>query len=111
MKSDKWPVPYVEEIFDDLRGSSIFTKLNLFEGCWLIKIHETCKEKTSFICKFGTYQFELMPFGLKNSGETFQRMMDNILVNVSNVKCYVDDVVIYSATAEGHIKHLEIVFA
>ena len=72
---------------------------------------ETCKEKTTFICKFGTYQFEVMLFALKNSGATFQRMMDNILVNVSNVKCYVDDVGIHSATAENHVKHLENVFA
>ena len=50
-----------------------------------------------------------MPFGLKNSGATFQRMLDNILVNVSNVKCYVDDV-IHSATAESHVKHVENVF-
>ena len=52
-----------------------------------------------------------MPFGLKNSGATFQRMMDNIILNVSNVNCYVDDVVIHADTAESHIKHLENVFA
>ena len=52
-----------------------------------------------------------MPFGLKNSGATFQRMMDNLRVNTSNVKCYVGDVVIHSATAVSHIKHLENVFA
>ena len=110
MKRYKWPVPYVEEIFHYLRGSSIFTTLDLFQGHWQIKVDETCKEKTTFVCKFGTYQFEVMPFGLKNSGATFQKMMDNILVNVSNVKCYFDDVVIDSATAESHDKHLENVF-
>ena len=52
-----------------------------------------------------------MPFGLKNSGATFQRMMDSILLNVSNVKCHGYDVVIHSATAESHVKHLENVFA
>ena len=65
MKSGKWPVPCVEGIFDDLRGSSIFTTLDLFQGYWQIKMDETCKEKTTFICIFGTYQFEVMPFGLK----------------------------------------------
>ena len=72
---------------------------------------ETCKEKTTFICHFDNYHFEVMPFGFKNSGATFQRMMDSILVNVSNVKCYADDVIIHSATAESHAKHLENVFA
>ena len=80
MESDEWPVPCVEEIFDDLPGSSVFSTLDLFRGYWQIKIDDTCKEKTTFICKFGTYQFEVIPFRLKNSGATFQRMMDNILV-------------------------------
>lgn len=47
--------------------------------------------------------------GLMNSGATFQRMMDTILANVSNVKCYIDDVVIHSATKEEHMVHLEVV--
>ena len=111
MKSDKWPVPCVKEIVDDLRGSSVFSTLDLFQGYWQIKIDETCKEKTNFICKFGKYQFEVMSFGLKNSAAKFQRMMDNVLANVSNVKCYVDDVVIHSATEESHVMHLENVFA
>ncbi len=59
---------------------------------------ESCKEITTFICKYGTYQFEVMLFGLRNSGATFQRMMDNILANTENVKCYVNDVVVHSGT-------------
>ena len=68
---------------------------------------ETFKDKTNFICKFGTYQFEVKPLGFKNSGAAFQRMMENILLNVTNIKCYVDDFAIHSATEESHIKHLE----
>ena len=111
MKSGKWPVPCVEEIFYDLRGTTIFTTLDLYQGYWQIKMDEACKEKTTFICKCGTHQFEVMLFGLKNSGATFQRMMENILVNVNNVKCYVDYAVIHSAAAYSHIKHLENLFA
>ena len=54
MKCDKWPVPCVEEIFDDLMGSSIFTMLDFFQGYWQIRMDEACKEKTTLICKFGT---------------------------------------------------------
>ena len=72
---------------------------------------ERCKERITFICKFATYQLEVLPFELKSSGATFQRMMDNILLDVSKVKCYVDDVVIHSATADSHFKNLENVFA
>ena len=60
MKSDKWPVPCVEEIFDDLRGSSVFSTLVLVQGYWKIKMDETCQEKTTFMCRFGTHQFEVM---------------------------------------------------
>ncbi len=70
-------------------------------------MYESCKPKTTFICSYKTLQFEVMPFGLKNSGATFQRMMDNLQANVSNVKCYVDDVVIHSATMEKLVEHLE----
>ncbi len=53
------------------------------------------------------FQFEVVLFGLMNSGATFQRMMNYLLANVSNVKCYVDDVVVHSATMEKHLEHLE----
>ena len=72
---------------------------------------EICKERTTFKCRFGAYQFEVMPFGLKNSSATFQRMMDNILENVTNIKCYVNDVFGHSEAEERHIKRLENVFA
>ncbi len=51
-----------------------------------------------------------MPFGFMNSQATFQRMMDRILLNVDNVRCYVDDVVIFSKSTEEHARHLENVF-
>ena len=107
MKRDRWPMPRVDEIFDEIKGSSVFTTIDLFQGYWQIKMDESCKEKTTFVCRYGTYQFEVMPFGLMNAGATFQRMMDQMLVNVSNVKCYIDDVVIHSPTKEDHIGHLE----
>lgn len=59
---------------------------------------EACKEKTTFICRYVTYKFDVTLFGLMNSGATFQRMMDNILANVDNVNCYIDDGVINSKT-------------
>ena len=72
-----------------------------------VKKDERCKEKRTILCKFETYQFEIMPFGLKNSGATFQRSMYNILVNVSNVKCYIDDEATHSKAEKSNINHLE----
>ena len=110
MKSEKCPAPRVEETFEDLSGSSAFSNLCLFQDYWQIKMDEVYKDNTTSICKFGTYWFEVMPFDLKNSGATFQKM-DNILFSVTKLKCYVDDVVIHSENVESHAKHLENVFA
>ena len=82
IKSDKWPILSVEEIFDELRDSCVFSTLDILQVYCQIKMDETSKEKMTFICKFGTYQFEVMLFGLKNSGATFQRMMDNIYIYI-----------------------------
>ncbi len=85
--------------------------VDLFQGYFQIKMDETCKEKAAFICRYGAFQFEVMRFGLMNSQATFQRMMDRILLNIANVRCYVDDVVIFSKNTEEHASHLANVFA
>ena len=93
-----------------MRRSSVFTTIDLFQGYWEIKMGEACKEQTEFICRYGTYQYEAMTFRLKNSQATFQRAMDRILLKVGNVRCFVDDVVIFSKNAEEHTMYLENVF-
>ena len=72
---------------------------------------EVCKEKAAFICRYRTFQFEVMLFGLMNSQATFQRMMDRILLMVNNARYYVDEVVIFSGNEKEHLTHLENVFA
>ncbi len=107
MKRDRCPLPLINEIFDEVRGSTVFITLKFFQKYCQIKMHESCKETRTFICRYETFQFEVMPFGLKNSGATFQRMMDNLLANVSNAKCYVDALVVHSAPMEENVEHLE----
>ena len=106
MKADRWPLPKMEEIFDDLEGSNVFSTLDLFSGYWQVRMADHCKERTTFICRYGTYQFEVMPFGLMNAPSTFQRMMDLIFRDLEYVKCYIDDVVVYSRSMEEHASHL-----
>ncbi len=67
MHADRWPLPQVDELLGDMRGSSVFTTIDLFQGYWQIKMDETCKEEAALICRYGTFQFEVMPFGLMNS--------------------------------------------
>lgn len=67
MNADKWPLPKIEEIFDDLEGGRIFATLDLFSGYCKVRVTEHCKEKTNFVCRYETFQFEVIPFGLMNA--------------------------------------------
>lgn len=71
---------------------------------------EECKEMTTFVCRFGTFKFEVMTFGLMNSPSTFQRMMDQIVKDFTFVRVYLDDVVVFSESLIEHIVHLRAVF-
>ena len=71
------------------------------------------KVKTSFTCRYGTYQFTAMPFGLTSAPSTFQRVMNNIFFDLLDrgVLVYLDDILIYSKTIEEHVDLLDQVFA
>lgn len=66
-------------------------------------------EKTIFVCRFGTFLFDLIPFGLMNALSTFQRMMDQLLDGLSFVRVYLDDVVVFSKNIDENYEHLKIV--
>ncbi len=80
MHADRRSLPKVDEILDDMRGSSVFTTIDFFQGYWRIKMDETCKEKAAFISREETFLFEVMLFGLMDSRAKFQRMMDILLM-------------------------------
>ena len=71
MVTDRWSMPYVDEILEDLSGGKFFTSLDLLSGYWLIRMDELRKEKTNFRCQYGTLQFEIIPFGLMNAPRSF----------------------------------------
>ena len=110
MKADRCSLPKIEEIFDDLEGSAYFTSLDLFSGYWQIRMAQQCKEMTTFVCCYGTYKFEVMPFGLMNAPSTLQRIMDTIVRGLPFVRVYLDDVFVFSKTLEEHLRHLQQVF-
>ena len=68
------------------------------------------KERTAFWASNRRWQWKVMPFGLKNAGACFQKVMDDALADHSNDKCYIDDVLIYSKTFEEHMPHIKQVF-
>lgn len=91
------------------RSEDVLHPLYLFSGNWEIRLREDCKEKTSFLCRFGTLRFEFIPFGLMNAPSTFQIMMDHILARLSLVPINLDDVVVFSDTIAEHFEHLKMV--
>ncbi|CAF4906430.1 unnamed protein product [Pieris macdunnoughi] len=112
-KSDKFPLPNIEELFSKLQGNNYFTTLDLTSGYHQILMENHSIEKTAFSTPNGHYEFLRMPFGLKNAPATFQRMMNNVLRNeISHNIClvYLDDIIVYSKSEQDHINKLQQVF-
>ncbi|GET62384.1 retroviral-like aspartic protease 1 [Rhizophagus irregularis DAOM 181602=DAOM 197198] len=108
-KSDEYPLPRIDELLEKFRKGSWFTSLNLAVGYHQVEMAEEDKEKTAFICSQGLYEYNVMPFGLKNAPGTFQRLMDKILKEYIGefVTVYLDDIMIYSEDFEEHIEHVD----
>ena len=76
---DIFPLPRIDDCLDSLRGNVYFSTLDLASGYWQIAMEETSREKTAFAIPDGTYQFNIMPFGLANVPSAFQRFMQKVL--------------------------------
>jgi hypothetical protein len=111
-KKDIFPIPRVDDILDRLDGMKYFTKLDLISGYYQIEMDEESKEKTAFITEEGSFEYNVMPFGLTNAPATFQRLMTLVLVGLNWKIClvYIDDILIFSATFEQHLKDIQQVF-
>jgi len=112
-KYDSYTLPRFEETTSTLSGSKYFSLLDCYSGFWKINIPEPHREKTTFsVPSLGHYQFNRLPYGLSNSPASFQRLMDLVLKNLTGTECWVfiDDVIVYSDTAEEHAKRLSDVF-
>jgi len=103
---NKYPLPLKDELRDPVAGAKVFTKLHLKDGYHLIRIRKGDEHKTAFRTRYGQYEYKVMPFGHVNPPSTFQTMMNKILREFFDhrVVVYVDDILIYSANIEDHIK-------
>ncbi|XP_068503685.1 uncharacterized protein [Phaseolus vulgaris] len=110
---DSYPLPSIDALVDSASGCEMLSFLDAFSGYNQIKMHPRDEGKTAFMTETCSYCYKVMPFGLKNAGATYQRLMDKVLAPMlgRNVQAYVDDMVVTSPDRRRHTTDLEELFA
>jgi hypothetical protein len=108
---NKYPLPRIEDLFDQLRGASVFSKIDLRSGYHQLRIRPSDIPKTTFITKYGLYEFTMMSFGLTNAPAFFMNLMNSVFMDYFDkfVVVFIDDILIYSQSEEEHADHLRMV--
>jgi hypothetical protein len=108
---NKYPLPRIEDLFDQVRGVNVFSKIDLRSGYHQLRIRPSYIPKTTFITKYGLYEFTIMSFGLANAPTFFMNLMNNVFMNYLDkfVVVFIDDILIYSQSEEEHADHLKMV--
>ena len=108
---DPYPLPRIDYIIVHISKNKVFSKIDLANGYYQVKMHPDSIKYTTFISEFGKHEYLAMPMGLKNAGSTFQRMMDKVLENLIGEICfvYLDDIIIFSEDIESHQERVKMV--
>jgi hypothetical protein len=101
---NKYPLPRIEDLFNQLRGTSVFSKIDLRSGYHQLRIQPSDIPKTAFITKYELYEFTVMSFGLTNVSAYFMYLMNSVFMeNLDKfVVVFIDDILIYSQSEQEH---------
>jgi hypothetical protein len=107
-EKNKFPMPLIDDILDELSGSKFYTKLDFKSGFHQVRMSPADEFKTAFKTYHGHYQFKVMPFGLTSAPDMFQCIMNAILEPFLRkfVIIFMDDILIYSSTLQEHASHI-----
>lgn len=103
---DSYPMPLISDIMNKLNGMSFFSKIDLERAFHQIPVLPEDVQKTAVITPFGLFEYLMMPFGLRNAAQTFQRHIDHILKDFPFATAYLDDILIFSPDFSSHDNHL-----
>nr|GEX05061.1 putative reverse transcriptase domain-containing protein [Tanacetum cinerariifolium] len=108
---NRYPLPKIDELFDQLQGSSVYSKIDLRSGYHQLRIHEEDILKTVFTTRYGYYEFQVMPFGLTNAPAVFMYLINRVCKPYLDkfVIIFIDDILICSKNKEEHEEHLKLI--
>nr|GEX05330.1 hypothetical protein [Tanacetum cinerariifolium] len=108
---NRYPLPRIDDLFDQLQGSQFFSKIDLRSGYHQLSVHEDNIPKTAFRTRYGHFEFTVMPFGLTNAPAVFMDLMNRVYRPYLNkfVIVFIDDILIYFKTQEDHVEHLRFI--
>ena len=105
---DCYPLPFISDAMDFFKGFIVFSKFDCLEGYHQIPVHPADPHKTAIITPIGLFEYTTMPFGLRNSGNTFQRFIDEVIYGLDVCFAYVDEILVASHSLEEHEIHFNI---
>nr|GEV25314.1 putative reverse transcriptase domain-containing protein [Tanacetum cinerariifolium] len=108
---NRYPLPKIDDLFDQLQGSSVYSKIDLRSGYHQLRVRKEDIPKTAFRTRYGHYEFQVMPFGLTNTPAVFMDLMNRVCKPYLDkfVIVFIDDILIYSKNKEEHEEHLKLI--